>query len=105
MRVETHAFASRIVDVYERGGYDYADFSLEDKQTEDFPDYVLRGMSGSGMWRVRDEPTRGRMVTDLKAVILDGVVLGHCLKSPAFLRCHGRQSIYRFHDTMRLEPR
>jgi len=105
MEVGTHAFTSRIVKVWERDGWDYADFSLDDK--EDDSAQTMQGMSGSGMWRVGEEPTRGRMISDLKAITLDGVVLRWGYRAPEFIRCHGRNSIYCFHDevVLRLQAR
>jgi len=97
MEVGTHVFTSRIVKVWECDGWDYAEFSLDGKGND--AAQTMQGMSGSGMWRVVEEPTRGgRVVADLKAITLDGVVLRWGHGAPEFLRCHGRNSIYRFHD-------
>jgi hypothetical protein len=75
--------------------------SLADKQSDDFP-AAMSGMSGSGIWLVGEEAADGRIVMDLSQITLDGVILRHSRNAPEFLRCHGRQSIYRFHDSISL---
>ena len=77
------AYWSRIVEVRDRGGFDYLDFDLEGPDDLSLP-ASYEGMSGAGLWLVR----KGA----LDSPLLIGVAF-YQSSDRRFIRCHGPKSL------------